>query len=259
MGDKNPSSALGNNTDVSTTTAKINNIAMVLTLVFVFLVFIFSILLYIYTHKSLIGRSTTRRRRAAQTHLIFATGDAPIPTLGLNPSILLSLPITIYRPNDFEESLECAVCLSELSDGEKVRRLPNCNHGFHLECIDMWFYSHSTCPLCRCAVGLSESAGSDTELAIPIPDRSTEMYQLSLPRLNSSRSQVEEMKTFDAERSPARLNVGSLKRIMSGEKMVGGSCCSNHGVCDIEQGLMGCGEVNGVGSSVLPIREKGLS
>eukprot|EP01018_Ginkgo_biloba_P000211 Gb_04643 [translate_table: standard] len=40
-------------------------------------------------------------------------------------------------------------CLCEFEKNEKGRMLPRCSHSFHTECIDMWFHSHSTCPLCR--------------------------------------------------------------------------------------------------------------
>ncbi|CAI0466895.1 unnamed protein product [Linum tenue] len=48
--------------------------------------------------------------------------------------------------------MECAVCLSEFEEKEAGRTLPKCGHSFHTECIDMWFHSHSTCPLCRSPV-----------------------------------------------------------------------------------------------------------
>lgn len=48
--------------------------------------------------------------------------------------------------------MDCAVCLSEFEEGETGRVLPKCNHSFHIDCIDMWFQSHSTCPLCRAPV-----------------------------------------------------------------------------------------------------------
>ncbi|XVE90812.1 hypothetical protein DITRI_Ditri20bG0106300 [Diplodiscus trichospermus] len=43
----------------------------------------------------------------------------------------------------------CSVCLNEAEDGERLRRLPRCNHCFHVGCIDAWFQYRSTCPLCR--------------------------------------------------------------------------------------------------------------
>ncbi|KAL6657591.1 hypothetical protein ACP70R_005371 [Stipagrostis hirtigluma subsp. patula] len=48
------------------------------------------------------------------------------------------------------EALDCAVCITELAAGETARVLPRCGHAFHVDCVDMWLRSHSTCPLCRC-------------------------------------------------------------------------------------------------------------
>ncbi|XP_059443317.1 RING-H2 finger protein ATL79-like [Corylus avellana] len=44
---------------------------------------------------------------------------------------------------------ECAICLSEFMEGEGIRVLGRCKHGFHAQCIEMWFSSHSSCPTCR--------------------------------------------------------------------------------------------------------------
>nr|GLL35065.1 RING-H2 finger protein ATL3-like [Ipomoea trifida] len=68
---------------------------------------------------------------------------------GLEPSVLKTIPEVEFCSQDFKEGLECVVCLCEVCEGEKTRFLPKCNHGFHVECIDTWFQSHSTCPLCR--------------------------------------------------------------------------------------------------------------
>ncbi|XWS74987.1 hypothetical protein CRYUN_Cryun01aG0046100 [Craigia yunnanensis] len=43
----------------------------------------------------------------------------------------------------------CAVCLSQFEEGEELRTLPECLHSYHAPCIDMWLYSHSSCPMCR--------------------------------------------------------------------------------------------------------------
>jgi E3 ubiquitin-protein ligase ATL10/75/76/77/78 len=46
-------------------------------------------------------------------------------------------------------STECAICLAEFAQGERVRVLPGCHHGFHVRCIDRWLSARQTCPTCR--------------------------------------------------------------------------------------------------------------
>ncbi|KAJ1389759.1 Zinc finger, RING/FYVE/PHD-type [Sesbania bispinosa] len=48
--------------------------------------------------------------------------------------------------------MDCVVYFSEFEDGEMGQVLPKCNHNFHINCIDMWFQSHSTYPLCTALV-----------------------------------------------------------------------------------------------------------
>lgn len=49
-----------------------------------------------------------------------------------------------------EESSElCTICHEYISTNEIVRKINNCNHIFHQNCIDIWLESHSKCPLCR--------------------------------------------------------------------------------------------------------------
>ncbi|KAI3904494.1 hypothetical protein MKW98_014674 [Papaver atlanticum] len=44
----------------------------------------------------------------------------------------------------------CAICLSEFVNGEEIRVLSKCNHGFHVKCIEAWLLSfHTSCPTCR--------------------------------------------------------------------------------------------------------------
>ncbi|KAH6827248.1 hypothetical protein C2S53_000768 [Perilla frutescens var. hirtella] len=64
----------------------------------------------------------------------------------------------------------CAICLCEFEDGEELRTLPECSHSFHVACIDMWLYSHWSCPMCRSVVGvLSPSSPTLMHLLRPIP------------------------------------------------------------------------------------------
>ncbi|KAK9281452.1 hypothetical protein L1049_004354 [Liquidambar formosana] len=131
---------------------------MVAAIIVLFLVVVMVLFLHLYakwfwwrvedaSHPSRDSRHPRRRRR-----FVFVPGQDPAAAAlrrGLDASVLGSLPVVIFRPEEFKDGLECAVCLSELAAGEKARMLPQCNHGFHVDCIDMWFQSHSTCPLCR--------------------------------------------------------------------------------------------------------------
>ncbi|KAL8268491.1 hypothetical protein R6Q59_002289 [Mikania micrantha] len=57
-------------------------------------------------------------------------------------------PIFTAKPTA-GEPLFCAVCLQKADRGQRYRRLPQCHHCFHVDCIDTWLQSRSTCPLCR--------------------------------------------------------------------------------------------------------------
>ncbi|XP_065860214.1 putative RING-H2 finger protein ATL21A isoform X1 [Euphorbia lathyris] len=48
-------------------------------------------------------------------------------------------------PNDST----CAICLSEYHSKEIVRCIPECNHFFHVGCIDEWLRLNNSCPVCR--------------------------------------------------------------------------------------------------------------
>ncbi|KAM0851127.1 hypothetical protein ACQ4PT_052602 [Festuca glaucescens] len=69
---------------------------------------------------------------------------------GLDETAIVALPRREVGPGD--PSADCAVCITELAAGEDARLLPRCGHSFHVDCVDMWLRSHSTCPLCRCPV-----------------------------------------------------------------------------------------------------------
>ncbi|XP_058110628.1 RING-H2 finger protein ATL74-like [Magnolia sinica] len=70
---------------------------------------------------------------------------------GLKKRALHEIPVTVYGPESDIRSAatDCPICLGEFMEGEKVRVLPKCNHGFHVKCIDRWLVAHSSCPTCR--------------------------------------------------------------------------------------------------------------
>lgn len=145
-------------------TVEITGKIMVVAIILLFLVVVFVLILHVYakwywwrTEQPPVPPPATRRQRR---RFVFAPGQDPLRTAGLDPSILRSLPVVVFRPQDFKDGLECAVCLSELVEGDKARLLTKCNHGFHVDCIDMWFQSHSTCPLCRNMVAAPDRVDS---------------------------------------------------------------------------------------------------
>ncbi|KAH0687747.1 hypothetical protein KY290_019346 [Solanum tuberosum] len=146
-------------------TAKIMMAVVVFLFFAVVLVFFLHIYAKFFTREDANPNDGTRRRR-----FDFAGGYQEVNALrrGLDPSILKTIPVIPFNTKDFKDGLECSVCLIDVSDGEKARLLPKCNHGFHVDCIDMWFQSHSTCPLCRNPVSEMSSTKS-TIVAIRAP------------------------------------------------------------------------------------------
>lgn len=71
-------------------------------------------------------------------------------TTGLKKHALKRIPVAVYGSADgVFSATECPICLGDFVDGEKIRVLPRCSHGFHVRCIDQWLASHSSCPNCR--------------------------------------------------------------------------------------------------------------
>ncbi|OMP02300.1 Zinc finger, RING-type [Corchorus olitorius] len=77
-------------------------------------------------------------------------------TTGLKKSALSRIPVIAYGSSGSGglnlTGTDCPICLGEFAQGDKVRILPNCSHGFHAKCIDIWLLSNSSCPLCRQAL-----------------------------------------------------------------------------------------------------------
>ncbi|KAF8772957.1 hypothetical protein HU200_005360 [Digitaria exilis] len=71
---------------------------------------------------------------------------------GVDQSFIDALPVFLYGAvvgAGGKDPFDCAVCLCEFAGDDRLRLLPKCSHAFHVDCIDTWLLSHSTCPLCR--------------------------------------------------------------------------------------------------------------
>uniref|UniRef100_A0ACD5ZDV5 Uncharacterized protein n=1 Tax=Avena sativa TaxID=4498 RepID=A0ACD5ZDV5_AVESA len=128
----------------------------------VFIVAVLAIVFFVCGLLHLLARHLLRlrrRRRAAredaesvtafqgQLQKLFHLHDA-----GVDQAFIDALPVFSYHGvigAGGKDPFDCAVCLCEFEAEDQLRLLPKCSHAFHLECIDTWLLSHSTCPLCR--------------------------------------------------------------------------------------------------------------
>lgn len=87
------------------------------------------------------------------TGTFYPSDNGPITTTQYLKLIERKNPASRYKPGLKEQSKECSVCLSTFEEGEEIRKLKQCNHTFHKNCLDTWLQQDwATCPLCRRSV-----------------------------------------------------------------------------------------------------------
>ncbi|KAM3375829.1 RING-H2 finger protein ATL16 [Capsicum galapagoense] len=95
---------------------------------------------------------------------------------GLDESVIRSIPIFQYKKREGKDavfgektrsSCECAVCLNDFQDNEKLRIIPSCAHIFHIDCIDVWLQKNANCPLCRTNISSNKLSISSTSRDFP--------------------------------------------------------------------------------------------
>ncbi|XVF52945.1 hypothetical protein PTKIN_Ptkin05aG0058500 [Pterospermum kingtungense] len=66
-------------------------------------------------------------------------------------ALLIRELLPVVKFSDLVDPPEsCAVCLYDFEGDDEIRRLTNCRHIFHRNCLDRWMgYDQKTCPLCR--------------------------------------------------------------------------------------------------------------
>ncbi|AES96231.1 putative transcription factor C2H2 family [Medicago truncatula] len=133
-------------------------IIVILAIIFFILGFLHLLVRFLIKHRSSSSSSTTTISQSnrfpemsesdayqRQLQQLFNLHDS-----GLDQAFIDALPVFIYKEIiGLKEPFDCAVCLCEFLEQDKLRLLPNCNHAFHISCIDTWLLSNSSCPLCR--------------------------------------------------------------------------------------------------------------
>ncbi|URE10335.1 RING-H2 finger protein [Musa troglodytarum] len=133
---------------------------------------------------------------------------------GLDQAFIDALPLFLYREIlGSKDPFDCAVCLSEFAPEDKLRLLPGCGHAFHLNCIDAWLLSNSTCPLCRGAIFLQGLTVENPMFDLDDPREEEEEEGFSAPREADGDDIAAEKRVF-----PVRL--GKFKNLSDGDLSV---------------------------------------
>lgn len=102
-----------------------------------------------------------RRRRADWSSLRMRTStntSTPTPQtidqlsmceLGVKKELREMLPIIVFNQSFSVKDTQCSVCLGDYQADDRLQQIPGCGHTFHIDCIDLWLTTHTTCPLCR--------------------------------------------------------------------------------------------------------------
>ncbi|KVI11745.1 RING-H2 finger protein ATL13-like [Cynara cardunculus var. scolymus] len=130
---------------------------------------------------------------------------------GVDQSFIDALPVFTYKSIiGVKNPFDCAVCLCEFEGDDKLRLLPKCSHAFHMDCIDTWLLSHSTCPLCRANLLSDYSPNSCSPFVLVLESGSVEssreiVADPTIQRVNSHLSSV------DGEESEFHLSTNSVE------------------------------------------------
>jgi len=54
--------------------------------------------------------------------------------------------------NNINKTDMCVICQDNINNNDIIRKIINCSHIFHINCIDTWFSKSTKCPLCNFAL-----------------------------------------------------------------------------------------------------------
>ncbi|KAI9174091.1 hypothetical protein LWI28_011829 [Acer negundo] len=97
-----------------------------------------------YYHRRRHHSGTEFMSTSTQQSMVILTG-LDTPTIESYPKTLLGESRRLPKPSDNT----CSICLCEYQPKEILRTIPECNHYFHVSCIDEWLRLNATCPMCR--------------------------------------------------------------------------------------------------------------
>ncbi|KAL3833176.1 hypothetical protein ACJIZ3_007912 [Penstemon smallii] len=155
-----------------------------------------------------------------QLHHLFHLHDS-----GLDQAFIDALPLFTYKEivGPKKEPFDCAVCLCEFTESDQLRLLPTCSHAFHINCIDTWLLSNSSCPLCR---GTLFNPGFSIENPIFDYDDFREEDGYNENGLSSVQKRVE-IEEVVTEKGIFPVRLGKFRKLNNDEGEIGGETSSS--------------------------------
>ncbi|KAI3748075.1 hypothetical protein L6452_10929 [Arctium lappa] len=155
--------------------------------------------------------SSTSNALQRQLQQLFHLHDS-----GLDQAFIDTLPVFMYTQvvgTNYKQSFDCAVCLSEFNEMDKLRLLPTCSHAFHINCIDTWLLSNSTCPLCRNTL-FNHGVSMDNPVF--------EFDEMREADGIVAGSKIVEHEQMVAEKGVFLVRLGKFRKLIEGEVEIGG-------------------------------------
>ncbi|KAK9748943.1 hypothetical protein RND81_02G092000 [Saponaria officinalis] len=109
----------------------------------IFALIILFLLYFFYLRRQSVDWSSLRMRQS-RTIAVDVVSE-----VGLKKEFRELLPIIVYKESFSVNDTQCSVCLGDYQAEDRLQQIPGCGHTFHLNCIDHWLATHTTCPLCR--------------------------------------------------------------------------------------------------------------
>lgn len=142
----------------------------------VFFTFLFLLLFYLFYLRRRGATWQNVRLRASRPAQDPRAAAAAPPGVGIKKEVREMLPVVVFRESFLIRETQCSVCLGDYKSDERLKRIPPCGHTFHVDCIDHWLTTHSTCPLCR--VSLLQATKASIDNLSHTDQTSTETRQL---------------------------------------------------------------------------------
>ncbi|XP_022157001.1 probable E3 ubiquitin-protein ligase RHA4A [Momordica charantia] len=135
---------------------------------------------------------------------LYVTTACQVDSKADNP--IEKLPKILFNEELRARDSLCCVCLGEFEIKEELLQVPSCKHVFHIDCMNHWLTTNSTCPLCRCSV-IPPIRCPDPPVAAPSPT-------LPLPsELPLTSNQTAEMVSYSLRHPQLQQQEGSSQSI----------------------------------------------